>query len=107
MTTLNMWNKEGMIVLQKARGTYAPYRIRNRTGGSILVWSDADAGIHAAEAETTPISNDQMIDWRFDDWRATREVFTTLQHKISAFLSFLPPAPHIGRGAYPRPPICQ
>ncbi|KXN90021.1 Vacuolar protein sorting-associated protein 13 [Leucoagaricus sp. SymC.cos] len=69
-TTLNMWNKEGKNVLQKARGTYAPYRIRNRTGASILVWSEAEAGV---EVETTPVHHDQTIDWRFDDWRATRE----------------------------------
>jgi vacuolar protein sorting-associated protein 13A/C len=73
-TTLNMWNKKGKIVLQKARGTYAPYRIRNRTGASILVWSDADAGAQTAETEAAPVHADQIIDWRFDDWRATREV---------------------------------
>ncbi len=73
-TTLNMWNKEGENVLQKARGTYAPYRIRNRTGASLLTWSEADAGVNTTEAEATPIHDDQTIDWRFDDWRATREV---------------------------------
>lgn len=73
-TTLNIWSKEGKNVLQKARGTYAPYRISNRTGASILVWSEADSGDHSVEVETTPVHNSQTIDWRFDDWKTTREV---------------------------------
>lgn len=73
-TTLNMWNREGENLLQKARGTYAPYRVRNRTGASLLLWSEADAGVNINETEGTPIHDDQIIDWRFDDWRATREV---------------------------------
>ena len=77
-TTLNIWNKEGKNVLQKARGTYAPYRISNRTGASILVWSEADSGAHGTEVETIPVHNSQTIDWRFDDWRTTREVQTLL-----------------------------
>jgi hypothetical protein len=74
ITTLNMWSKEGMSVLQKARGTYAPYRIRNKTGTPILVWSESDVGTHAPETEALPVHNDRTIDWRFGDWRATREV---------------------------------
>ncbi|KAF5355629.1 hypothetical protein D9756_003767 [Leucocoprinus leucothites] len=81
-TTLNMWNKEGANVLQKARGTFAPYRIHNRTGASILVWSEADSTVHGAEAETTSIHNDQTIDWRFDDWKATREHHTPVGEHI-------------------------
>ncbi|XP_006454344.1 hypothetical protein AGABI2DRAFT_114096 [Agaricus bisporus var. bisporus H97] len=77
-TTLNMWSKEGMSVLQKARGTYAPYRIRNKTGTSILVWSEGDAGIHAPETEAMPVHNNRTIDWRFDDWRTTREIHTSV-----------------------------
>lgn len=74
MTSFNMWSREGKSVLQKARGTYAPYRIRNQTGASLLVWSEVDSSINVTEVETIPVHNDQTIDWRFDDWRATREV---------------------------------
>lgn len=73
-TTLNIWNKEGKNVLQRARGTYAPYRISNRSGTSILVWSEADSCDHHVEVETTPVHDSQTIDWRFDDWKTTREV---------------------------------
>lgn len=77
-TTLNSWNKEGRNVLQKARGTYAPYRIQNRTGGSLLLWSETDNSNSAKEAEATQIHSNQAIDWRFDDWKTTREHYASL-----------------------------
>ena len=74
MTTLTMWGKEGEQVLQKARGTYAPYRIRNCTGLAIFVWSDIEGSSSMKDASAVKILNDQTIDWRFDDWRTMREV---------------------------------
>jgi hypothetical protein len=56
-----------------ARGGYAPYRIRNRTGSPINVWGDSE-GINMQEAAPAMIQNDETIDWRFDDWKAMREV---------------------------------
>ncbi|KAF9015159.1 vacuolar protein sorting-associated protein 13 [Cyathus striatus] len=77
------WSKEGKHVLQKARGTYAPYRIRNRTGSPIFVWSDTDNAINAKDAEAVKFVNNQIIDWRFDDWKTTREhVSSSQQHNI-------------------------
>lgn len=57
-------------VLQKARGTYAPYRIRNYTGLPITIWKDWS---DVREGECT-ISHGQSLDWRFDDWKTLREV---------------------------------
>jgi vacuolar protein sorting-associated protein 13A/C len=76
MTAANMWGREGQRVLQKARGSYAPYRIRNRTGHPIVIWADVDgnSGIKDPKARTT-LARDESIDWRFDDWKTTREVF--------------------------------
>lgn len=71
---LNMLGREGEQVLQKARGTYAPYRIRNRTGLGIFVWSDIDGSSSAKDASAVKILHDQIVDWRFDDWRTMREV---------------------------------
>lgn len=74
LTTLNTWRQEGESVLQKARGTYAPYRIRNQSGTPIFVWSDVDGFSNVKDAEATKILHDQTVDWRFDDWKAMREV---------------------------------
>jgi vacuolar protein sorting-associated protein 13A/C len=72
-----MWGKEGERVLQKARGSYAPYQVRNRTGSPIFIWSDVD-GSSARDVVGVNISPDQTIDWRFDDWKTMREVIFTL-----------------------------
>lgn len=83
VTSANMWGKDGQVVLQKARGSFAPYRIRNRTGSPLFVWSDDDASRSSKDASTVKIANDQTIDWRFDDWKTMREhVSTSEQHNI-------------------------
>ncbi|KAG5647989.1 hypothetical protein DXG03_007023 [Asterophora parasitica] len=82
-STLNMIGKEREYALQKPRGTYAPYRIRNRTGSAITVWSDSDNTLAAKAAVPVKILNDQTVDWRFDDWKTMREhVSSSGQHSI-------------------------
>lgn len=73
LTTLSMWTQEKERVLNQARGSYAPYRIRNRTGSPIHVWSDIE-GSNAKDLAPTKILNDETVDWRFDDWKTMREV---------------------------------
>ncbi|KAG7450519.1 vacuolar protein sorting-associated protein 13 [Guyanagaster necrorhizus] len=82
ITTANMWSEEGERVLQRARGSYAPYRIRNRTGSTILAWSEVTSrGSH--DGESIKILNEETKDWRFDDWKALREhVASSGQHCI-------------------------
>ena len=77
ITTLRMWGKEGERVLQKARGSYAPYRIRNRTGSPIFIWSDIDGSNSTKDTAMVQILNEQTLDWRFDDWKTMREVCFT------------------------------
>ncbi len=76
ITTVNVWTKEGERVLQNARGSYAPYRIRNRTGSPVFVWSDDDGNTTSKDATSVKILNDDSLDWRFDDWKTLREVRT-------------------------------
>ena len=80
ISTLNVWNKEGKKVLQKARGSYAPYRIVNRTGSTILVWSDSSKG----QEDAKRLLNGNETDWRFDDWKTAREVGTALHSRASS-----------------------
>lgn len=74
LTAVNLLGKADENVLEKARGSYAPYRIRNRTGSSIYVWSDLDGSSNTKDAASQQILNDKTIDWRFDDWKTMREV---------------------------------
>lgn len=72
--TLNVWAKQGDYVLQKARGSYAPYRISNRTGYPVFIWPDVDGSTSAKDVAAVKIPNDETVDWRFDDWKTMREV---------------------------------
>ena len=72
LETLNSLSRESEHVLQKARGSCAPYRIRNLTGVTLRVWSDG--GRASRETNATVVHDGETIDWRFDDWRTMREV---------------------------------
>jgi len=74
LTTLKAWSQEADSFLKKARGAYAPYRIRNQTGSPIFVWSDTDSTANTKDVDAIKILHDQAIDWRFDDWKTMREV---------------------------------
>ncbi|KAG1730516.1 vacuolar protein sorting-associated protein 13, partial [Suillus paluster] len=87
VTSANMWGKEGQVVLQKARGSFAPYRIRNRTGSPLFVWSDDDVSRDSKDPNAVKIANDQTVDWRFEDWKTMHEhVSTSQQHHICIHL---------------------
>ncbi|KAJ7634302.1 vacuolar protein sorting-associated protein 13 [Mycena polygramma] len=83
LNTLNMWAKQGEYVLQKARGSYAPYRISNRTGSPVFIWPDIDGSTSAKDVSAVKIPNDETVDWRFDDWKTMREhVPSSGQHSV-------------------------
>ena len=78
VSTARIWSKEGDRVLKTARGTYAPYRISNRTGGAIFVWSDIDGSVNANVYSSVKVDQNENVEWRFDDWKTTREVSSTV-----------------------------
>jgi vacuolar protein sorting-associated protein 13A/C len=82
LTTLDTWSKEGVNVLQKSRGGFAPYRIKNWTGTPILMWSDTENSNQSNE-EMVKITNGQTVDWRFGDWKTMREVSMHCHHHPS------------------------
>ena len=73
LTTISLWNKEKDRVLQKARGSYAPYRVQNRTGRPILLWS-GNSTIYNTESQALRVETGKSADWRFDDWQTARQV---------------------------------
>lgn len=81
-TSINMWGRERELVMQKDRGSYAPYRIRNRTGSPLFIWSDNDTNSGVQESNVVKLNHDQIIDWRFDDWKKMREVGATTRHRV-------------------------
>ncbi|KLO14457.1 hypothetical protein SCHPADRAFT_996578 [Schizopora paradoxa] len=73
IATAKVWSSEGDNVLQRARGSYPPYRISNRTGGAVFIWSDIDGSRSASDYPAAKISSGETVDWRFDDWKSARE----------------------------------
>ncbi|KAI0361599.1 vacuolar protein sorting-associated protein 13 [Trametes cingulata] len=80
LATSKMLGTEGERVLQKARGSYAPYRIWNRTGYPLFIWSDTDGSQNVRETTAKQIANGKTIDWRFDDWKTMREHVSSSGH---------------------------
>lgn len=74
LSTMSMLGTEGERMLQKARGSYAPYRIWNRTGYPLFVWSDTEGSGNTKDTNARQIANGKTVDWRFDDWKTMREV---------------------------------
>ena len=73
MAAFSLWSQEGERLQQKARGSYAPYRIQNRTGDPLTICSDSSSP-KGKDPVTVQLANDETIDWRFDDWQTLREV---------------------------------
>ncbi|KAI6162193.1 vacuolar protein sorting-associated protein 13 [Pisolithus thermaeus] len=91
LASMKMLGNEGEGVLQRARGSYAPYRIRNRTGFPLFVWPDEGASASLTEASAVKVSHNQSVDWRFDDWRTMREhVSVSEQHNIGVQIAGKP-----------------
>lgn len=55
---------------KRVTSSTAPYRIVNRTGLAIQVWS---AEQHPGGSPQTEVENEESIPWRFDSWRSLRE----------------------------------
>ena len=84
LSMFSHWSKDKDEVLALARGGYAPYRIRNRTGSPINIWGDAE-GVNKQEVAPTRIQDNETIDWRFDDWKTMREVGSLLVRSRGMF----------------------
>jgi len=66
------------------RGSRTPYKLKNRTGYNLSVWSVSSHD--ATNTEIVKMVDGQDLDWRFDDWRKTREV-----RFISLFFNYRKP----------------
>jgi vacuolar protein sorting-associated protein 13A/C len=72
ITTLSLWRRESDNVLRMNRGQNAPFRVHNRTGYPIRIWSETDDKTATPRSEY--LADGDEIPWRFDDWRSMREV---------------------------------
>jgi len=66
-------------LLSRARGSVAPYLLRNRTGYPMHIWSAADDSRNTILKE---LGNDKETPWQFDDWRSRREAIQDRRNMI-------------------------
>ena len=72
------WSNESSQILRTARGGDAPYRIRNLTGIPLNIWSDSDGQSHLNSSTVVKLLENEITDWRFEDWRTMREVMVNM-----------------------------
>ncbi|KWU46731.1 hypothetical protein RHOSPDRAFT_14825 [Rhodotorula sp. JG-1b] len=76
MTTMSILDREGDKVFKTARGSNAPFVLRNRTGYALSLWSEStDAG-----SQGHRLDDGSEMPWRFDDWRRARENLAANTH---------------------------
>lgn len=78
----SMLGTEGEHVLKNARGSYAPYKIWNRTGYPLFIWSDTEGSNSNKDTTAKQVPNGKTIDWRFDDWKTLREVSSPFDRSL-------------------------
>ncbi|KAI9208535.1 uncharacterized protein BJ171DRAFT_419574 [Polychytrium aggregatum] len=81
MSTMALLKKNQDRNLATRRDIHAPYLLRNRTGYSIFIWSEAQADTSGTQIHT--LGNNDDMPWRFEEWRATRESTMPVPNKLS------------------------
>lgn len=72
ITSMTIWSKEGERAMA-GRGSDAPFRVRNLTGLSILIWPEA-TDLGKAVTGVKRLDDGADVPWRFEDRKHTREV---------------------------------
>ncbi|KIR74970.1 vacuolar protein sorting-associated protein vps13 [Cryptococcus deuterogattii CA1014] len=78
ITTMTVWSKEGERAMA-GRGSDAPFRVRNLTGLSILIWPEA-TDLGKAVTGVKRLDDGADVPWRFEDRKHTRENISAVRH---------------------------
>jgi vacuolar protein sorting-associated protein 13A/C len=79
ITTATVWSKEAEKV-KEGRGTDAPFRIRNRTGLTVLLWPEQN-DLSKQVTGVKRLDDGADVPWRFEDRRRTRDV--SVPHRLN------------------------
>ncbi|CAG8516340.1 7059_t:CDS:10 [Ambispora leptoticha] len=80
LTSLYILGQQREHVLDTARGSRTPYVLRNRTGYDMHVWAVSPNDNN--EAVIQKLADGHDTNWRFDDWRKTRESMTITKNML-------------------------
>nr|XP_018267277.1 vacuolar protein sorting-associated protein vps13 [Kwoniella dejecticola CBS 10117]OBR89435.1 vacuolar protein sorting-associated protein vps13 [Kwoniella dejecticola CBS 10117] len=78
ITTMTVWSKEKDRA-KEGRGTDAPFRIRNRTGLTILLWPE-QADLSKQVTGVKRLDEGADVPWRFEDRKHTRDNVSAVRH---------------------------
>jgi len=78
ITSFTVWNREAERV-KEGRGTDAPFRVRNRTGLTILLWPE-QADLNKPVTGVKRLDDGADVPWRFEDRKSTRDNVSALRH---------------------------
>jgi len=80
ITTATVWSKESDRI-KEGRGNDAPFKIRNRTGLSMMVWPEPhDLSKEIKKNAAKTLHDGAEVPWRFEDRRATRDNVSAVRH---------------------------
>lgn len=79
ITNATIWSREGDRLKAQVAGTDAPFMVQNRTGYSLLVWSDSDR-TKSKSIDIKRVADGEIIPWRFLDHKRMREVSIVRMH---------------------------
>ncbi|ORY32314.1 hypothetical protein BCR39DRAFT_523905, partial [Naematelia encephala] len=78
ITTATVWSKEADRV-KEGRGTDAPFRIRNRTGLTLLLWPE-QRDLNKPVTGVKRLDDGADVPWRFEDRKYTRDNVSAVRH---------------------------
>ncbi|CAG8518582.1 8655_t:CDS:10 [Ambispora gerdemannii] len=80
LTSISILGRQQEHVLNTARGSRTPYILRNKTGYDMHVWAVSPNDNN--EAVIQKLADGCYTNWRFDDWRKTRETMTVTKNML-------------------------
>ncbi|WVR05901.1 hypothetical protein IAU60_002927 [Kwoniella sp. DSM 27419] len=78
ITTMTVWSREKDRA-KEGRGSDAPFRVRNRTGLTILLWPEA-ADLKKTVTGVKRLDDGADVPWRFEDRKHTRDNVSAVRH---------------------------
>ncbi|WVQ62160.1 uncharacterized protein L199_000298 [Kwoniella botswanensis] len=78
ITTMTVWSRE-KDKAKESRGTDAPFRIRNRTGLTVLLWPE-QADLSKQVTGVKRLDDGADVPWRFEDRKHTRDNVSAVRH---------------------------
>ncbi|WRT64162.1 uncharacterized protein IL334_001091 [Kwoniella shivajii] len=78
ITAMTVWSREQERA-KEGRGSDAPFRVRNRTGLTVLLWPE-QADLSKQVTGVKRLDDGADVPWRFEDRRQTRDNVSAVRH---------------------------